>query len=181
MSQQSRKLEGLLPEPNESVESFIERGRVVPAENVLGFRPQEGDSLGEYLLRLRVAAGRSPEDVETHLSGFPKNASLTRADLAKLESGYLELVTEQRLRLLATLYGVPQDWVLQTAQYPVDAEVASLPATDNAFSTMTMRSLQVDSLDTETRQALDQILSEIVSAVQSAQQEQPSSPSSTQE
>lgn len=181
MSQQSRKLEGLLPEPNESVESFTERGRAVPAENVLGFRPQEGDTLGEYLLRLRVAAGWSPENVETYLNGLPENVRLTRADLAKLESGYLELVTEQRLRILATLYGVPQDWVLQTAQYHVDAEVALLPATNNAFAAITMRSLRMDSLDAETRQALDQIFSEIVSAVQSAEQDIPSNPSSDQE
>lgn len=181
MTRQSHKLEGLLPEPNESVESFIERGRAVSAEKVLGFRPQEGDSLSEYLLRLRVAAGWFPEDVEMHLRGLPESATLTRADLAKLENGYLDLVTEQRLRVLATLYGVPQDWVLQTAQYHVDSEVAPLPATDNAFATMTMRSLRMDSLDTETRQMLEQIFSEIVSAVQSAQRDEPPDSSSAKE
>lgn len=181
MAHQSRNLKGLLPEPNEPVESFIERGHAVEAEGVLGFRPQEGDSLGEYLLRLRVNAGLSPENVETHLKDFPENGTVAASELARLESGDVDLVTEKRLRVLATLYGVPQDWVLQIAQYPVDAQVTVLPATDNAYATLTMRSAQMDALDTETRQALDKIFSEIVSAVRGAQQEHPSEPSSTEE
>lgn len=181
MPEKSRKLEGLLPKPNESVESFIERGQALPAENVLGFRPQEGDSLGEYLLRLRVNSGWSPEDVEMRLKGFPENVVVTAAELARLESGDLDLVNKQRLQVLAVMYGVPPNWVLQTASYPVNAEVAALPAADNVYATLTMRSAQMDSLDPDTRQVLDQIFSEIISAMQGAQQDQPSDPSSKQE
>ncbi len=181
MSGKPRKPEGLLPQPNESVESFVERGQAIVAENVFEFRPQEGDSIGEYLLRLRLNSGWSAEDVATRLKNFPDSVVLTPAELARLESGDLDLVNKQRLKVLATLYGVPQDWVLQTASYPVDAEVATLPATDNLFATMTMRSAQLDSLDPETRQALNQIFNEIISAVQGAQQDQPSEPSSAQE
>lgn len=168
MNRQTGKLEGLRPEPDESPESFIARGQKLRDESQLAFRPQDGDSLSEYLLRLRVANGLTPEEVEDRLKGFPENLSLHRGELAKLESGYLGLVNEQRLRILATVYGVPQEWLLQTAQYHVETEIAQLPATDNAFATMTMRSLRMDTLDEEARQTLEQIFSEIVSAVQSA-------------
>lgn len=181
MAHQSRNLKGLVPEPNEPVESFIKRGQTVAAETVLEFRPQEGDSLGEYLLRLRVNAGLLPEDVETRSKGFPENVALNRADVAKLESGDLDLVTEKRLRTLATLYGVPQDWVLQIAQYPVHAQFTALPAMDNAYATLTMRSAEMNTLDAETRQTLDKIFDEIVSALQGARHEQPSGPSPSEE
>lgn len=168
MIQPSGKLEGLIPQPGESPESFIARGLKVQGEGRLDFRPQEGDSLSEYLLRLRVANGLTPEEVEKRLSAFPENLSLQRGDLAQLESGYLGLVNEQRLRILASLYGVPQEWLLQTAQYRVETEIAPMPPTDNAFATMTMRSLGMDTLDDEARQTLEQIFNEIASAVQSA-------------
>lgn len=168
MIRQTRKLEGLIPEPNESPEAYIARGQAFEGKDLLDFRPQEGDSLGEYLLRLRLANRLSPEDVETHLKEFPHNVGLNRSELAKLESGYLGLVNEQRLRVLATLFGVPHEWLLQTAQYRVDAEITPLPATDNAFAMMTMRSVRVDALDAEERQTLEQILGDIVSAIQEA-------------
>lgn len=160
------RLEILRPESGESVEGYLARGRVLDAEGKLEFRPQEGDSLGEYLLRLRAASGATPETVEENLGSFPADVALTRAELARLESGYLDLVNEQRLRVLATLYGIPQEWVLQVAQYHVEHYTTSLPATDNAFALMTARALQMDALDPEARQTLEKIFSEIVSAVQ---------------
>lgn len=181
MTGNSRKLEGILPEPHESVESFIARGQAVPAENVLEYRPQEGDSLGEYLMRLRLYAGWSADEVATHLKNLPENVALTAVHVARLESGDLDLVTKQRLQVLATLYGVPQDWILQTASYPVDPEVTVLPATDNLYASVTMRSAQMDALDPETRDALNQIFNEIISAVQGVQQDQSSAPVSAQE
>ena len=162
------RLEVVRPEPGELVDAFIARGQVLDAQGALEFRPQEGDSLGEYLLRLRIANGVTPETVEESLGGFPPNIGLKRAELARLESGDLELINEQRLRVLATLYGIPQDWVLQVAQYHVEHYTSSLPATDNAFATMTARSLQMDALDPEAQQTLQKIFSEIVTAVQGA-------------
>lgn len=180
MTRKDHVLEGLIPQSNEALESFIERGHTLSAEQVLEFRPQEGDSLGEYLMRLRVAAGWSPEDVETLLRNL--NVNLTRVDIVKLENGYLDLVTEQRLRVLAALYGVPQDWVLQTAQYRVDAEVAVLPATDNLYATLAMRSTRKQPLNAEARQMLDHMFSEIVAALESVPQaDEPPDLNSTQE
>lgn len=180
MTRKDHTLEGLTPQPNESLESFIERGKTISAEKVLAFRPQEGDSLGEYLMRLRVAAGWSPEDVETLLRDLQVN--LTRVDIVKLENGYLDLVTEQRLRALAALYGVPQDWVLQTAQYRVADEVAVLPATDNLYATLAMRSTRKQPLNAEARQMLDDMFGEIVAALESVPQtDEPSDPSPTEE
>lgn len=160
------KLQVLRPQSGESVDAYLARGRVLDVDWALEFRPQEGDSLGEYLVRLRTAGGVTPESVQEYLAGFPANVALTRAELARLESGSLDLVNEQRLRVLATLYGVPQEWVLQVAQYHVEHYTASLPATDNAFALMTARALHMDALDPEARQTLEKIFAEIVSAAQ---------------
>jgi transcriptional regulator with XRE-family HTH domain len=154
------------PELGESLDSYLARGRTLDAESLLDFRPQEGDSLGEYLLRLRTASGITPEALEEMLGGFSSNVALTRAELARLESGELELVNEQRLRALATLYGIPQDWALQVAQYQVEQYTTALPATDNAYAMMTARALQMNALDPEARQTLEKIFSEIVAAVE---------------
>lgn len=160
------KLQLNRPEFGETLESFLARGLGLDAEGLFDFRPQEGDSLGEYLLRLRTLTGATPEVVEESLAASPSNVALTRAELARLESGDLELVNEQRLRVLATLYGIPQDWVLQVAQYHVEQYTDVLPATDNAYGLMTARALQMNALDPEARQTLEKIFGEIVSAVQ---------------
>lgn len=160
------KPQTIRPESGESVEDFFARGRMLDAESLLDFRPQEGDSLGEYLLRLRTVSGINPETLEELLSGFPSNVALTRVELARLESGDPGLVNEQRLRVLATLYGIPQDWVLQVAQYHVEQDTDALPATDNAYAMMTARALQMNALDPEARQTLEKIFNEIVSAVE---------------
>lgn len=160
------KLQVTPPESGESVDAYLARGQVLDAEGPLEYRPQEGDSLGEYLVRLRTASGVTPESVEEYLGGFPPDVTFTRAELARLESGSLDLVNEQRLRVLATLYGVPQEWVLQVAQYHVEHYTSSLPPTDNAFALVTARALHMDALDIEARQTLEKIFSEIVSAVQ---------------
>ena len=160
------KLEINRPILGESVDEYLARGIVQDAESKSEFRPQEGDSLGEYLVRLRMSSGATPEAVEDYLGGFPATVALTRADLAQLESGSLDFVNEQRLRILATLYGVPQDWVLQVAQYHVEHYTSPLPASDNAYGLMTARALRMDALDPEARQTLEKIFSEIVDAVQ---------------
>lgn len=160
------KLQGFVPAVGESVEDYIARGKMLDAQALLEFRPQEGDSLGEYLLRLRVANDLTPEQVESYLNRFPENAALTRAELARLESGALEIVNELRLQILATLYGIPQSWVLQVAQYHVERYTPPLPATDNTFAVLNTRALHVNSHDPTAQQTLKDIFDEIIAAVQ---------------
>ncbi len=168
-----KNLESLLPTQAESVEAFIARGAILEQDKVMEFRPQEGDSLGEYLLRLRVANALTPERVEELLSVFPSNAAVTRAELARMESGSLENVNEQRLRVLASLYRVPQNWVLQVAQYHVERYTSPLPPTDNTFAMLTARALQMDAVDPEAQRTLQEIFNEIIAAVQDAGSDSP--------
>lgn len=161
-----KKLEMLRPTPEESVEAYIARGNTRNLEHAAEFAPQEGDSLGEYLLRLRLANDLSPEVIAEYLGSFPSDTAITRSELAQLESGYTELVNEKRLRALATLYGVPQEWVLQVAQYHVERYTPPIPATDNSFAMLTARAIQFNSLDPEARQTLQEIFNEIIGAVQ---------------
>lgn len=167
------RLRILRPTPGESVDAYIARGGILDSNEPIEFRPQDGDSLGEYLLRLRVANAMTPETVEEYLGGFPSDIALTRAELAQFESGYVELVNEKRLRVLATLYGVPQDWVLQVAQYHVERYTSPLPATDNTFALLTARALPLDSLDPEARQTLQEIFNELIAAAQIASADSP--------
>lgn len=161
-----KKLETLLPKPGESVDAYIARGEIREPDFPLEFRPQEGDSLGEYLVRLRAANGLSPERVEELLGNFPSDAAVTRAELARLESSSFEFVNEQRLRVLASLYRVPQIWVLQVAQYHVERYTSPLPPTDNTFAMLTARALHMNAVDPEAQQTLQEIFNEIIAAVQ---------------
>lgn len=162
-----RKLEGLRPEAGESLEAFVARGAARDAHAPLDFRPQEGDSLGEYLLRLRILNALTPPDVETLIRRFPADVALTAAELARLESGDVELVTKRRLQVLATLYGVPASWVLQVAEYQVEHYTPPLPATDNMFAHLNARALSAQPLSPEAQRTLQAILDDITAAVQS--------------
>ncbi len=161
-----KKLEMLRPTIGESVDAYIARGNSRELEYVVEFTPQEGDSLGEYLLRLRLANSLTPQSVQEFLVGFPNDAAVTRSELAQLESGYPEFVNEKRLRILATLYGVPQEWVLQVAQYHVERYTPPIPATDNSFAMLNTRAVPLNSLDPEARQTLQEIFNEIIGAMQ---------------
>lgn len=168
------KLQGLVPDAGESVDAFIARGKMFDTNQAFDFRPQEGDSLGEYLLRLRVANDLTPEQIEEYLASFStNNSTLTRAELARVESGALELVNERRLRILATLYGVPQNWVLQVAQYHVEHYTPPMPATDNTFALLNTRALHWDSLDPAAQQTLQEIFNEIIAAAQDPSSDTP--------
>ncbi len=161
-----KKLETLRPTIGESVDAYIARGMSRELEHAVEYCPQEGDSLGEYLLRLRLANSLTPEAIEEYLGGFPHDAAITRSELAQLESGYPEFVNEKRLRTLATLYGVSQEWVLQVAEYHVERYTPPIPATDNSFAMLTTRAVPLNSLDPEARQTLQEIFNEIIGAVQ---------------
>lgn len=165
------KLEMLRPTAGESVDAYIARGSTRDLEPAVEFCPQEGDSLGEYLLRLRLANDLSPESVEENLASFPNEAAVTRSELAQLESGYPEFVNEIRLRTLASLYGVPHEWVLQVAQYHVEHYTPPIPATDNSFALLSTRAIQFNSLDPGARQTLQEIFNEIIGAVQTPDSE----------
>lgn len=173
MSNQTSKLSGLRPEPSESLDVYLARGQKINDQDRLDFRPQEGDSVGEYLLRLRTANELTPDEVERLLGVFPRNVNVTSAELDRLENSDPEVINEKRLRLLATLYGVPQNWVLQVANYPVASPTPLLPATDNLFATMTMRSLPPEALDSEAQEMLKKIFDEIVAAVQQPRSDLP--------
>lgn len=168
------RLQGVHPESGESLDAYLARGAMPDAGQLLEFRPEEGYPFGEYLLRLRTSSDLTPEAVEEALGGFPAKVALTRAELARLESGDLEVVNAQRLRVLATLYGVPQDWVLQVAQYHLEQCISPLPPTDNAFALLTVRALHMEELDPEARQTLEKIFSEIVAAIQGTSSNLPS-------
>lgn len=162
-------LKGLRPQPGETVEAFIQRGVAVSAPDRSAFSPRAGDTFGEYLIRLRHANRLELDEVEIVLGAFPPESRVNCSELLSLEGGNAELGTELRLRVLATLYGIPQEWLLQAHQsfYKNSSYPGEETQRAYLFSPMTHRSAVMDALDEDARRLLEVTFRNLVVAAHS--------------
>ncbi|MCP4707153.1 MAG: helix-turn-helix domain-containing protein [Planctomycetes bacterium] len=101
------------------------------------YKPTPGETIDQYLKRLRSAANQTLQDIaklSSHLSG-PQ--SFTAAWLSSVENGQYQQPGIDKLRTLASIYSrqlgikIPEQWLLELAGYKSFQPIGEQPDEDD--------------------------------------------------
>lgn len=90
-------------------------------------RPHPEEKLGAYIRRVRLMRGLSLPDVARALGDRPSSQRLSHPYLSQIETGQVHQPSRDRLESLASVLGIPSEWLYEKADLPLQTGVR--PAT----------------------------------------------------
>lgn len=86
-------------------------------------RPRPEEKLGTYIRRVRLMRGLSLPDVARALADRPASQRLSHPYLSQIETGQVHQPSRDRLLSLATVLGIPAEWLYEKADLPLQTGV----------------------------------------------------------
>lgn len=82
-------------------------------------RPHADETLGAYLRRVRMMRGLNLPDVARALAGLPPSQRISHPYLSQIELGQVFQPARDRLQSLASVLGIPPEWLYEKAGLPL--------------------------------------------------------------
>lgn len=84
-------------------------------------RPYPQETLGDYVRRLRLMQGLSLPDVARAMTNLPPSQRISHPYLSQIEHGQVHQPSRDRLSSLASVFGIPPEWLYEKAGLPTDS------------------------------------------------------------
>lgn len=99
------------------------RGKIKPPETQPGLdelRPIPNEKLGPYVRRVRLLRGLNLPDVARALASKPPSQRVSHPYLSQIELGQVAQPARDRLQSLASVLGIPPEWLYELAGLPIE-------------------------------------------------------------